>query len=31
MWHKAGLALGLRDDPRPYVLRVGVGIDLDST
>ena len=31
IWHLACLALGLRVDPRPYVLRVGVGMDLDGT
>lgn len=31
IWHTACLALGLRVDPRPYVLRVGVGMDLDGT
>jgi len=31
IWHQACLALGLRVDPRPYVLRVGVGMDLDGT
>lgn len=31
IWHQSCLALGLRVDPRPYVLRVGVGMDLDGT
>jgi hypothetical protein len=31
IWHLTCLALGLRVDPRPYVLRVGVGMDLDGT
>jgi hypothetical protein len=30
LWHLACLAAGLRQDPRLYTLRVGVGMDLDG-
>jgi hypothetical protein len=30
IWHQGCLAVGLRDADRPYVLRVGTGMDLDG-
>jgi hypothetical protein len=30
LWHLACVAAGLRQDPRLYTLRVGVGMDLDG-